>query len=337
MQLSRRTFLMATAGATASAVAGCSSGSGSTDKSNSTSIEKVNYSTSFGTFGREGYVYVAKDKGFFTDAGLDVSITAGNGTGSDLTELVSGKIDFVPVDFTGSMILLGTGKARGFKAVAAIHQHTPACVLTLEGRGITSPKDLEGHSVGDVPGGTTLLMFPTYAKLAGIDDAKIKHINTTTQQEPAQLASGFMDAIGAFTFAAPTMEKAAQGKKSVILPYSDYLTDLYGNMLVTSDKIAQQKPDLVKKFVGALLKGLQYAVEHPDEAGQILHKNVPAQNADVAAAELTLMKPFVTATPVGALDEQRVARGIAIMQGANAVPAGITPSQFIDFNLAPKA
>jgi len=320
--------------------AGCSSGSGSANKNNPAAIEKVTYSTGFGQFGREAYVYVGIDKGYFRDAGIDVTVKPGEGTGPNLQQLTTGNVDFTPVDFTGAMIQIGNGKVQGVAAVAAIHQRTLAAVMTLEGNNITSPKDLEGKTIGDPIGSTIGLMFPTYAKLAGVDASKVKFVNLPAPQLPGALAAGTVNSIGQFVVGKPTIEKAAGGRKAVILPYSDFISDVYGNVLVTSTKLAQQKPELVKKFMAALLKSLQYAVDNPQEAGQILHSHVPAQDANVAAGELTLMKQYVNSsgsgTSVGALDQQRVARSIALMQGANAIPAGLTPDRLVNFDLTPK-
>ena len=321
--------------------AGCSSGSDATNKNNPAPIEKVTYSTGFGQFGREAYVYVGIEKGYFKDVGIEVTVKPGAGTGDNLKLLTTGNVDFTPVDFTGAMIQVGGGKVQGVTAVAAIHQRTLACIMTLDGRGITSPKDLEGKTVGDPNGSTIGLMFPTYAKLAGIDASKVKFVNIAAPQLPSTLAAGTVDTIGQFVVGVPTIEKAAGGKKAVVLPYSDFINDVYGNVLTTTTKLAQQKPDLVKKFAAALLKSLQYAVDHPEEAGQILHKAVPAQDATVAAGELTLMKQYVNSSgsgaAIGALDQQRVARSIALMQGANAIPAGLTPERLVSFDLTPKA
>ena len=139
----------------------------------------------------------------------------------------------------------------------------------------------------------------------------------------------------------PTVETVAKGKKAVVLPYSDYLQDLYGNVLVTSSAYAEKDPEKVKKFIEALLKGLDYSISNPAEAGQILKKAVPTAIPESAAAELTLMAPFVrseaSGVPVGALDSQRVARSIAILQGSGQIEAGLTPEQIIKFDLVPKA
>jgi len=338
MRLSRA-FAAAAASTALLAAASCSSGD-TANKNNPAPIEKVTYATGFGQFGREAYVYVGIDKGYFRDAGIDVTVKPGSGTGENLKQLTAGNVDITPVDFTGAMIQIGGGQVQGVTAVAAIHQRTLACIMTLDGRGITSPKDLEGHTVGDPTGSTIGLMFPTYAKLAGIDASKVKFVNIGAQQLPQTLASGTVDTIGQFVVGEPTIEKAAGGKKAVVLPYSDFINDVYGNVVLTSTKLAQQKPDLVKKFTAALLKALQYSVDNPEEAGQILHSHVPTQDATVAAGELKLMKQYVNSsgsgTAIGALDQQRVARSIALMQGANAIPAGLTPDRLVDFNLTPK-
>src|SRR5947207_1805100 len=339
MRLSR-VFAAAIVSTAMLAATGCTSGSNANNKSNQAPIEKVTYATGFGQFGREAYVYVGIDKGYFRDAGIDVTVKPGQGTGDTLKQLTAGNVDIAPVDFTGAMIQIGGGKVEGVTAVAAIHQRTLACIMTLDGRNIRSPKDLEGHTVGDPNGSTIGLMFPTYAKLAGIDASKVKFVNLPAQQLPQTLAAGTVDTIGQFVVGVPTIEKAAGGKKAVVLPYSDFINDVYGNVLVTTTKLAQQKPDLVKKFTAALLTSLQYAVDHPDEAGQILHSHVPTQDPKVAAGELTLMKQYVNSsssgTAIGALDQQRVARSIALMQGANAIPAGLTPDRLVDFALTPK-
>ncbi|TMM40613.1 MAG: ABC transporter substrate-binding protein [Actinobacteria bacterium] len=339
MRLSRA-FTAAAAATALLVAAGCTSGSGAANKNNPAPIEKVTYATGFGQFGRDAYVYVGIDKGYFRDAGIDVTVKPGTGTGDNLKQLTAGNIDFAPVDFTGAMILIGGGQVQGVTAVAAIHQRTLACIMTLDGRNISSPKDLEGHTVGDPTGSTIGLMFPTYAKLAGIDASRVKFVNIAAQQLPQTLASGTVDTIGQFVVGVPTIEKAAGGKKAVVLPYSDFINDVYGNVLVTSTKLAQQKPDLVKKFTAALMKSLQYAVNNPEEAGKILHSHVPTQDATVAAGELKLMKQYVNSSSsgaaIGALDQQRIARSIALMQGANAIPAGLTPDRLVDFGLTPK-
>ncbi|HET6211547.1 MAG TPA: ABC transporter substrate-binding protein, partial [Micromonosporaceae bacterium] len=172
----------------------------------------------------------------------------------------------------------------------------------------------------------------------GIDAAKVRWVSLPPPQLRQALAAGRVDAITELVTGRPGVEALADGRGTVVLPYSDYLTDLYGNVLATTSTTAAAHPDLVRRFRDAILRGLQYAIDHPGEAGQIFAKYQPQYRADVAAAEIGLMAPYSRAdqwgVPVGALDERRVMRSIAVLQGAGALPAGITPDSVVSFNLA---
>ncbi|WDZ85314.1 ABC transporter substrate-binding protein [Micromonospora cathayae] len=325
-------------------VSACSSGSDSSDSGSGdgSKLRKVTYLTSFGNFGRDSYAWVAKDKGFFKEAGFEVDIKPGQGTGGVITTIIGGKADFGPIDLTGGILQLGGDdpKNKEFVAVAAIQQRTMAAIVTTQDKGIASPKDLEGKTIADTQQSVVRNLFPTYAKLAGVDASKVTWVNGQAQELIGTLAAGKVDGIGQFVVGAPTV-RAVTKKEPVLLPYSDVMTDLYGNALITSKKLAKEEPETVKRFTAALLKGLEYSLANPKEAGEILAKNVDAANPQAAAAELELMAAYVrssnSGTAIGALDSGRVAKSIAILQGAGALKQNITPDQVVDFSLAPKA
>ncbi|MEV0721675.1 ABC transporter substrate-binding protein [Micromonospora purpureochromogenes] len=323
-------------------VSACSSGSDDSDAKggDGKALEKVTYLTSFGNFGRDSYAWVAKEKGFFKEAGFDVEIKPGQGTGSVIQTVVGGQADFGPIDLTGGLLQLGNGAAKDFVVVAAIQQRTMAAVVTVEGKNIATPKDLEGKKLADTPTSVVRQLFPTYARLAGVDASKVTWVNGEAQTLMGTLASGTVDGIGQFVVGQPTVE-AVTKKKPVVLPYSEVMQDLYGNALITSSKLAKEKPEMVKRFTAALLKGLEYALANPQEAAELLKKNVAATNPAAAAAELQLMAGYVrssnSGTAIGTLDNERVAKSIALLQGAGALKQNITPDQIIDFSLAPKA
>ncbi|MEU3453326.1 ABC transporter substrate-binding protein [Micromonospora sp. NPDC006766] len=323
-------------------VSACSSGSDKSDDNKGTggALEKVTYLTSFGNFGRDAYAWVAKDKGYFKEAGFDVDIKPGQGTGSIIQTVTGGQADFGPIDLTGGILQLGNGQAKDFVVVAAIQQRTMAAIVSVDGKGIATPKDLEGKKLADTPGSVVRNLFPTYARLAGIEGSKVTWVNGEAQALMGMLGSGSVDGIGQFVVGQPTVA-AVTGKAPVVLPYSNVMQDLYGNALITSAKIAKEKPEMVKKFTAALLKGLEYALANPQEAADILKKNVDAANPAAAKAELELMAAYVrssnSGTAIGTLDSGRVAKSIALLQGAGALKQDLTPEQFIDFDLVPKA
>ncbi|WP_306211860.1 ABC transporter substrate-binding protein [Actinoplanes sp. RD1] len=309
------------------ATAGC----GGSDDDGAAGAAKVRYLTAFNAFGREAYAFVALEKGYFREQGLDVDIAIGAGSGENMAALAGGAADFAPVDSTGYLLTKATGKVSGITAVSAVQQKSMVGIMTLDGTGITEPKHLEGKVLGDQEGATTTILFPTYAKLAKIDPAKVEIQPISSGELPGALAAGKVDAIGQFVVGKPLIEKAAGGRTAVSLPFSDVLTDLYGHFLLTSDKLATGQPELTRKFTTALLQGLDYALTHPAEAGQILNKAQPETDARVAAAELEIMAAYArgSAATLGAIDEARVQRVLATLEGAGAIPAGKKPADFL--------
>lgn len=320
--------------------AGCSS---SKDKSNtggstggSGALDKVNYMTGFGSFGREAYAWVADSKGYFRDNGLDVKILPGSGQPSEVAGLATGKTDFYCVEASLTISLLAKGQ-KDVKIVGAIHQRTVVALMALAKNKITRPQDLVGKKIaygGQAPN----LLFPAYAKLAGFDP-HVTWETCTPQQLPAWLATGKADVIGQFVTGAPLIKATAKQDIS-ILPYGDYLGDLPGNLLLTNSKMLNEKSDITHRFIDALMKGLDYTIKNPDEAGQILAKAVPGTKAEVAALEVQAMKPYVTTngSPVGSLTPDGMTKTLALLTSIGVVPQGaLTADGITDFNFVPKA
>jgi NitT/TauT family transport system substrate-binding protein len=320
--------------------AGCSSDSDDRGTfAAKTKVETVTYLTGAGIQGREAYIYVAIDKGYFRDAGLDVQVKPGNGTEQNLKLLQAGRADFAIVDITAALIAYGKRTFKDFTVVSAIQQRNLSCIMALSSSGITGPKDLAGKTIAYIPGGVVHTLFGVYARLAGVDASKIRWVVVPVAQMGPSLASGAVDAATQFVVGKPSIEAGAQGRKAVILPFSTYLNDLYGNGLAVSKAALAANPDRVRRFNQAMLRGLAYAVNHPDEAGQIYAKYQRLQPAAAAAAENTLMAPYVLSsaggTAVGALESQRIARNIAAIQGAGVIPNTITPTEVVSFDYPP--
>jgi len=336
-----RAIALVALAATVMSAAACSSDSKTTPApaGAAKTPDKVTYITAFGAVGRDAFAWVAQDKGFFKDANLDVTIQLGAAVDSNLTALAAGQAQFAAVDLTGATIQAGKKKFTDFRAIAAIHQQTLVSIVGLQGGTVTQPKDLEGKKIGAATGSVNQLLFPAYAQLAGIDAKKVTFVNVAPTALTALLVSKQVDALSTFLIGRGGIEKAA-GTKAIIMPYSDYLSDLFGNALVTSASLAQSNPDLVKRFRDAMLKALQWTIENPDDAAQILKKANPTADVAAATGEIKLMTPYVKPTgnaPIGSFDQQRVARSIAILQGAGLMPAGLTPDAVVAFNLTPVA
>ncbi|MBX6354726.1 MAG: ABC transporter substrate-binding protein [Micromonosporaceae bacterium] len=321
------------------AVTGCSGSDDKSDSGGSGSAEpvKVTYVTGFGTGGHDAFAYVGLDKGFFRDAGLDVQVETGQPATNRQT-VEAGKAQFTYVDLTGHMIATSNGQFRDIRAIAAVHQNTLVTIFAPEGSGINAPKDLEGKKVGAAKASVSLTLMPAYAKLAGFDMSKVTMVEGDPQGLAGLLKAKKVDALSTFIITRGTVERVT-GQKMIAMPFSDRLTDLLGTAIVTTDKFAKEHPKETAAFRDAALKSLQYTIDHPQEAAEIMKKHLPTINVESTVTEITLMKPYVTSAPggkIGVIDEQRTARAIAILEGAGMIKPGLKPSDFVDFDIAPK-
>ncbi|GIM96703.1 ABC transporter substrate-binding protein [Paractinoplanes toevensis] len=317
--------------------AGCDSGKDETPAAETDALTPVTYLTGAGVQGREAFIYIAQEKGFFREEGLDVKVQPGNGTEQNLKLLQSGQADYAMVDITAALIAYGQKKFTDFTVINAVQQLNLSCIMAISDKGIASPKDLAGKTIAYIPGGVVYSLFGAYARLAGVDSTKIKWVVMNPQQMPQNLAAGSIDAATQFVVGKPAVEAAAKGKTAVVMPFSNYLTDLYGNGLAVTKKRIAENPKQAQAFNKAVLRGVDYAMANPDEAGNIYAKYQKLQPAPVAAAENKLMKPYVqggaNGAPVGSLDRDRVARNIAIIQSAGLIPTGLTPDDVITYQI----
>ncbi|GAA5187157.1 ABC transporter substrate-binding protein [Rugosimonospora acidiphila] len=320
------------------AVAGCSSKSDDT-ASQAKTPDKVVYITGFGSFGRDAYIWVAKQKGYFKAANIDVQIEPGNGSNNE-RELAAGKAQFSAIDLSAAILQISKAPSPlGIRAIAAIQQNSMSAIMALPGSGIARPQDLAGKTIAVTPGGVEELLFPNYAKLAGFDGSKVKFVSSSAAQLPQMLATSQVNAISQFVVGQPTVQAVVKSKSLTVLPYSDYIKDLYGNALFTTTSLIKSNPDLVKRFRDALLKGLNDSLADPDGAGKILQQNVPTANATSAAAELSLMKQYVQGTAgatVGGLTPDRVGQMVDTLHDAGAIQKTVDADTIVDFDLVPK-
>jgi len=289
-------------------------------------LTPVSYLTSFSTFGRDAYVYVAQEKGFFADQGLDVTINPGAGSVDVIGLVAAGQADFGAAD-APTVMVVEAEQQLGVKAVAAVHQRTLSAVATVAGTGIETPADLEGRIFSDAPGSTNRILFPFFAEAAGFDADAVEFVPSAPPDLPKLLAAGQVDAIGQFVVGKGLIESVT-GDEAVFFPYGEYLPDVYGIVTVTRDELIQSDPELVQRFVTALMQGLEYSIANPEETGEILARYVPEQNPAVAAGEVGLMAAYVSPegfdAGIGSIDPDRIASMIDLLSEAGVLQGEIT-------------
>lgn len=221
--------------------------------------------------------YVAVDRGYFADEGLEVRFNYGWET--DLLKLVGGdELQFAIAG--GDQVLLARSQGLPVVYVLNWYRRFPVCVVSPAEAGIRRPADLVGRRVG-TPAlyGASYIGWRALLEATGIREADVQLISIGYTQVAA-LTEKQVDAALCYAMNEPVQMREAGHPVSVIY-VADY-ANLVSNGLITNEQTIRERPELVQGMVRATLRGLAYTLDHPDEAFEIVLKHVPEVAGDAA-------------------------------------------------------
>ena len=294
--------------------------------------------------GIHGFIFLAQDRGYFKDEGIDVQIDAGDGSANVVNRVASGAYEF---GYGNIAAVIKFNAKNPDKLIKAIYNVVPAdmSVVSLKGRGITKPKDLEGRKIGAPVGDTAYKMFPVFVAATGIAPKTIVWNHMSSKLRQAMLIKGNVDAVTANEGTAYFGLKAAGIKDSdmIFLRYSDFGVNLINLGVMTSAKTAKEKPDLVGKVVRAFNRGFVDGLKNNEAALDALMKRDPLLNRKIEKARLDyFIKRMVTQTDVkenglGFYKRQTIQQSIDIISGAEVLPHTPKPEDVYTTEFLPPA
>lgn len=219
-------------------------------------------------------LYVAKDKGYFSKAGLDVQIVPPSSQGTVEQLVATGKADFG----ISAQEQVTDARLQGLPlvSIATILQHNTSGFASLASKNIHTAKDFEGKTYGGwgLPSETATIKALMEKEQA--DFNKVKMTNIGDADPIASMSKGSIDLTWIFYgWEGIQAELSGTPLNMIWLKDINPALDDYTPVLVTSEKIIQDKPDVVRRFTQAVSEGYQYAIKNPDDAANILIKNAP--------------------------------------------------------------
>jgi NitT/TauT family transport system substrate-binding protein len=244
--------------------------------------------------------YLAREKGFYKSEGLNVNVQPG-GPDFPAVQMVAGGNEQFGV--TGAdQILIARSKGVPVVALAVIYRRNPFVLFSLAKSGIKSPADYAGKKVGVKIGGNEELIYRAVLAKANVDKSTLSEMPVKFDLTP--LLSGTVDVWPGYLINEVLAAKEKGFDVNVVYP-SDYGIDLYADTLFTTEAMLRDKPELVKKFVAATLKGWNEAIAAPEEGAKATLKYGDKLTYDhelaMMKASLALLKP--DDKPVGFMDE----------------------------------
>ncbi len=238
--------------------------------------------------GSHAMVFVADQKSYFKEQGIEVAAVRTGTSSSDALALVgAGSADFGFADLPTLVV----SREQGVPAVAllAVNQKSPLAMIALARRKILdSPKDLQGLSIGVQAAGSTYVFLKAFLDANGMSLADIKQTPVTPPYED-DLLSGKVDAVPGYIDAeVPVLEARSGGSGSLsILLGSDFGYTVLGSGLFTSERMIAERADLVQRFVKAYVKAFADVISNPEAAADsIIRANVDAPPKDVLVKQL---------------------------------------------------
>lgn len=207
-------------------------------------------------------------KGYFKQAGLDVSIDAGSGSGAAVQRVASGTYDMGFADMASLMEFHANNPDAPNKPVAVmvVYNNTPAAVMALKKSGIQTAADLSGKKMGAPVFDAGRKAFPTFAKANQVSD--VTWISMDPPLRETMLVRGDLDAVTGYTFTS-LLNLEARGiprEDVVVLPYATHGVQLYGNVIIASPQLIADKPEALRAFLKAFAKGAKEVVAQPEAA-----------------------------------------------------------------------
>lgn len=217
-------------------------------------------------------LYVAKEKGFFAEEGLDVEIIMPGEAGADQLT-ATGKADF-GVSYQESIT---QARIQGVPlvSIAAVIQHNTSGFASPAEKNITSPKDFTGKTYG---GWGSPVEKAVIDSLMKVEKANVEDVSIVTMGDTDFFTAVKRDIDFAWIFYGWTgVEAELRGEKINMVYLTDYTDklDYYTPVLATSEKMIEKNPKIVKAFIKAASKGYEFTINNPEAAAEVLLKAAP--------------------------------------------------------------
>jgi NitT/TauT family transport system substrate-binding protein len=236
---------------------------------------KVGFTTSWIPEGPNLFAYVARDKGFWKKAGLDVSVARGSGSGAAAQAVSAGTFDFGMA--ATPTVIVQAAKKLPITCIGQINYDALMGIGLLATSPIKTPKDLEGKKLGASVSSGEYPFLPLYAQKAGFELAKVKLVQIDGKVRERSLMEQQVDAVSAFaTSTIPSL--APLGTDVRFMLFRDAGIEFYGQSLTTQPQRLQKDPSLCAAFVAGALEAIRFTMTNFDEALAIFLK----ANSEVA-------------------------------------------------------
>ncbi|MBI0535164.1 ABC transporter substrate-binding protein [Roseomonas sp. KE2513] len=279
--------------------------------------------------GPHAWYYLAQSRGYFREAGLDVTIDQGEGSAAAVTRVMSGAYDAGFGDINA--VIQNAAQRPGEQPVMVylVYNRAPYAIISRADGPVRSLKDLEGRQVGAPAGSATARMFPALAARNGVDPSKVGIAAIAPNLVEQMLVQGQVDAIAQFS-GTSYINFIGMGRDPERdfrwFFYSDMGLDQYSNGVLVSQALLRNKPEAVRGLVTAINRAIGEVAARPDAGIAELKRVEPLTEPGIERQRLLYMLRAQMTTPetaslgLGDLDDKRLEGAIGTVVQTYALP-----------------
>jgi NitT/TauT family transport system substrate-binding protein len=252
------------------AATACTAAAEETSEQPPETLRKVSLGVGFVPNVQFAPLYVAQEKGFYAEEGLEVEIEYG--FEDDFVALAAqGEREFAIA--SGDQVILARAQELPITYVMKWYQRYPVALMIPSEQGVETPAGLAGKKIG-LPGffGATYVGWKALVHATGLDEPALT-VEDIGFTQAAAVQQKTVDAAMVYIANEP-IQLRNEGIDVEVIEVSDYI-DLVANGLVVGDKLMADEPELVERMVQASLRGLEYTINNPDEAFEIVRTIIP--------------------------------------------------------------
>jgi NitT/TauT family transport system substrate-binding protein len=296
--------------------------------------------------GPQGMFFLAQDRGYFKQAGLDVAFDQGNGSGAAVPQVANGAYDMGFGDINALIELAAKQPDQAPIGVFMLYNRPPFAVAVKADSPIKTPADFAGRKLGGAANDGALKLFPALCATARIDCAKVEIVNMQPSLREQMLMQGQVDGVFGYV---TTIRFSARligvdpDKQLRFIKFGDYGMDLYSNAIIVSRKFAKEHPEAVKGFLAALNHGIKDAMADRQAAIDAVAAREPLIKPAIERARLDatladeMTHPEIARIGIGDISDDRMAKAIDILVKAKELPRTPNVSEIFDRSFLPPA
>jgi ABC-type nitrate/sulfonate/bicarbonate transport system substrate-binding protein len=286
---------------------------------------KIRFTLDWRFEGQTSFVWIAQQKGYFKEEGLDVQIDAGNGSTAAIQRIASGAYDVGLGDMSALIEFMGNnpGQQR-LQMIYQLYDEAPLAYFSLKKNNITSFRDMAGKKVTGAPFEVTRKLWPMIARAAKVDPASITFVAVDPALRANSVMNGSVDLAGGFYNMPLEFEQRGVKREEInAVKVSDLGLKVYGNGVMASTALIQQNPKAVTGFVKAFNRALREGLADPVASVKALKAREPIVDEKVELERFTWLIPAMV-TPrtksnglgaINKLDLENQVEGVAMAFG----------------------